>query len=156
MTDNINHPKHYEAYRVSFEPADLTARLPHPLASAIEYILRAGRKDASTELEDMQKAVWWLSYLLDSEDFWKPTADGKRKYLVMPEIDDRIRVAAHTALALKAPMLQRLFVCGTSIVMREDVVALLCQIKKQIEEMPEIETEKGAPSHDTALQEGEP
>lgn len=56
--DLVNHPKHYAANRVEFEPVDLTERLPHPLASAVEYILRAPFK--GSELLDLKKAVWWL------------------------------------------------------------------------------------------------
>lgn len=62
MSDLINHPSHYSqaAVTVRFEPADLTERLPHPIASAVEYIIRAGRKEGVPETVDLKKARWWL------------------------------------------------------------------------------------------------
>lgn len=61
--DLVNHPKHYVANRISFEPVDVTAFLPHPLASAVEYVLRAPFK--GQEELDLEKAVWWLTYFAD-------------------------------------------------------------------------------------------
>lgn len=66
MSDLINHPSHYSqaAVTVRFEPADLTERLPHPIASAVEYILRAGKKEGCPEEVDLKKARWWLKRAL--------------------------------------------------------------------------------------------
>lgn len=61
--DLVNHPAHYEKYRIVLEPVDLTERLPHPLASAIEYILRSPYK--GSEKLDLQKAIWWLKRFRD-------------------------------------------------------------------------------------------
>jgi len=62
--DLVNHPAHYEKYRIVLEPVDLTERLPHPLASAAEYILRAPYK--GSEKLDLQKAIWWLNRFRDN------------------------------------------------------------------------------------------
>ena len=40
-TDMVNHPSHYTACRIVLEPVDATELLPHPLASAVEYVLRS-------------------------------------------------------------------------------------------------------------------
>lgn len=61
--DLVNHPKHYVANRIAFEPVDVTAFLPHPLASAVEYVLRAPYK--GQEKLDLEKAVWWLTWFAD-------------------------------------------------------------------------------------------
>lgn len=61
--DLVNHPAHYEKCRIVLEPVDLTERLPHALASAIEYILRAPYK--GSEKLDLQKAIWWLKRFRD-------------------------------------------------------------------------------------------
>lgn len=61
--DLVNHPSHYEKCRIVLEPVDLTERLPHALASAIEYILRSPYK--GTEKLDLQKAIWWLKRFRD-------------------------------------------------------------------------------------------
>lgn len=61
--DLVNHPAHYEKCRIVLEPVDLTERLPHALASAIEYILRSPYK--GSEKLDLQKAIWWLKRFRD-------------------------------------------------------------------------------------------
>ena len=78
MTDNVNHPDHYARYRFECEPKDLTKFLPHPLASAIEYIIRAPFK--GSELEDLKKARFWLEEFSNTQRFWNGTfrgADGQ-------------------------------------------------------------------------------
>ena len=62
------HPDHYARYRFECEPKDLTKYLPHPLASAIEYILRSPFK--GSELEDLKKARFWLLEFANTSDFW--------------------------------------------------------------------------------------
>ena len=68
MTDNVNSPSHYARYRFECEPKDLTKFLPHPLASAIEYIIRAPFK--GSELEDLKKARFWLLEFVNTTEFW--------------------------------------------------------------------------------------
>ena len=78
MTDNVNSPSHYARYRFECEPKDLTKFLPHPLASAIEYIIRAPFK--GSELEDLKKARFWLEEFSNTQRFWNGTfrgADGQ-------------------------------------------------------------------------------
>ena len=58
--DLVNHPNHYLQAAVTVEPIDLTQYLPHPLASAFEYLVRAGHKDGQSEALDLQKARFWL------------------------------------------------------------------------------------------------
>jgi hypothetical protein len=67
MTDNVNHPDHYARFRFECEPKDLTKHLPHPLASAIEYIIRAPFK--GNEVEDLRKAFFWLNEFQSTDDF---------------------------------------------------------------------------------------
>lgn len=74
MTDNVNSPSHYARYRFECEPKDLTKYLPHPLASAIEYILRAPFK--GNELEDLQKARFWLLEFCNTQNFWRKSDDS--------------------------------------------------------------------------------
>lgn len=62
-TDMVNHPSHYMACRIVLEPVDATELLPHPLASAVEYILRSLYK--GSERQDLEKAVWWLMRFRD-------------------------------------------------------------------------------------------
>ena len=74
MTDNVNSPDHYARYRFECEPKDLTKYLPHPLASAIEYIIRAPFK--GNEIEDLRKACFWLGEFVGTSSFWDEADDG--------------------------------------------------------------------------------
>lgn len=62
MTDIVNHPSHYEQNSIRLEPIHITSRLPHPVASAFEYCIRAGKKDGVPEHVDLQKALFWLMH----------------------------------------------------------------------------------------------
>lgn len=62
-TDMVNHPSHYTACRIALEPVDATELLPHPLASAVEYVLRSPYK--GSEKQDLEKEVWWLKRFRD-------------------------------------------------------------------------------------------
>lgn len=72
MQDIINHPSHYADQGVVIEPIELTSRLPHPLASAYEYAIRAGKKEGSPELVDLKKARFWLNFYLDQGIWSEP------------------------------------------------------------------------------------
>lgn len=56
--DQIN-PDHYKFQGV--ELIQVTEQLNFNRGNAVKYIARAGRKDPSTELEDLQKAQWYLT-----------------------------------------------------------------------------------------------
>ncbi len=95
MTDNVNHPDHYARFRFECEPKDLTKYLPHPLASAIEYIIRAPFK--GSELEDLKKARFWLLEFVNTDDFWVTTycSDGRQPYCkLLPDTADVFKVTA--------------------------------------------------------------
>lgn len=61
MPEAINHPAHYggdtvyEAIKV-IEAWDLGFHL----GNTVKYISRAGKKDPAKELEDLEKAKWYL------------------------------------------------------------------------------------------------
>ena len=60
--DIVNSPSHYRRVAVTIEPIDVTSRLPHPIASALEYIVRAGHKAGQTKEIDLSKARFWLTH----------------------------------------------------------------------------------------------
>lgn len=73
MTDNVNHPSHYEWLRESIgvEPIDVASELNFCRGNALKYILRAGRKseagmtNRAKEIEDLQKAAFYIKYEID-------------------------------------------------------------------------------------------
>lgn len=59
ILDNVNHPAHYKMGN-GCEVIDITENLNFCKGNAVKYICRAGVKDPSKELEDLQKAMWYL------------------------------------------------------------------------------------------------
>lgn len=62
MADNVNDPKHYQGKSGHLDVITVCEEfeLGLHLGCAVQYILRAGRKDSATEIEDIQKAIWYL------------------------------------------------------------------------------------------------
>lgn len=58
-SDPVNHPSHYTAYE-GLEIIDLTEQMSFNRGNAVKYIARAGLKDPATEVQDLQKARWYL------------------------------------------------------------------------------------------------
>lgn len=67
MDDKINHPKHYCEGR-KYEPWDVIKdwSLDYDLGCAVKYISRAGRKDESKKLEDLEKAKAYLQHEIEN------------------------------------------------------------------------------------------
>lgn len=59
--DNVNHPKHYTDGR-KYEPIEVIEdwKLDFCLGNAVKYISRAGRKDETKTIEDLEKAKWYI------------------------------------------------------------------------------------------------
>lgn len=62
MTDHdaVNRPAHYTQYK-GLEVIDLTEQMNFNRGNAVKYIARAGFKDPSAEVEDLEKARWYLA-----------------------------------------------------------------------------------------------
>lgn len=57
--DAVNHPAHYTRFN-GIEVIDLTEQLNFNRGNAVKYIARAGAKDPAREVEDLQKARWYV------------------------------------------------------------------------------------------------
>jgi len=57
--DKVNHPNHYTSYN-NLEIIDLTEQMNFNRGNAVKYIARAGLKDPEKEVEDLQKALWYI------------------------------------------------------------------------------------------------
>lgn len=59
MSDNVNNPKHYTAFP-GIEVIDLAQHLNFCRGNAVKYLCRAGMKDPAKEIEDLEKAAWYI------------------------------------------------------------------------------------------------
>lgn len=60
MIDNVNHPAHYTDGRIEVIEYIEDKKLGYCLGNAVKYISRAGKKDPAKEVEDLQKAEWYI------------------------------------------------------------------------------------------------
>lgn len=56
----VDHPLHYNAHPSGVECIEVIEHMPANVAMAVKYCWRAGLKESSKEIEDMEKAVWYL------------------------------------------------------------------------------------------------
>lgn len=61
MTDNVNHPSHYTDGKIEVIDFIEDKGLNLHRGNAVKYIARAGKKDPNKEIEDLQKAAWYLN-----------------------------------------------------------------------------------------------
>jgi hypothetical protein len=81
MTDDVNHPEHYNKQGIEVIDVIEAYELPYHLGNVIKYVLRAKYK--GREEQDIRKAFWYLEryieeafdLVLDTEDF-----DGEPTY----------------------------------------------------------------------------
>ena len=59
--DNVEHPSHYVFGNIEVIDVIEDWNLNFHLSNAIKYIARAGKKDPEKEIEDIQKAIWYLN-----------------------------------------------------------------------------------------------
>lgn len=71
---NVHHPEHYNTGKIEVIDAIEDWRLDFNAGNAVKYIARAGKKDRDKEIEDLQKAQWYLARKIVS--LKKPQVDG--------------------------------------------------------------------------------
>lgn len=61
----VNHPAHYRK-ESGIEVIDVIYawNLDFALGNALKYIARCGIKNADTEIQDIEKAIWYLNFKL--------------------------------------------------------------------------------------------
>lgn len=64
--DVVNHPSHYNTGKIEVIEFIEDQRLDYPLGNTVKYICRAGRKDATKEIEDLKKAAWYLNRKIET------------------------------------------------------------------------------------------
>lgn len=61
MNDNVNHPKHYISDPSGIECIQITRHRNFNICNAIKYLWRNGLKDSDSQIQDLQKAVWYIN-----------------------------------------------------------------------------------------------
>ena len=61
MSDMVNHPSHYTDDSTEVIDFIEDKRLNYHRGNAVKYICRAGKKDPAKEVEDLQKAIWYIN-----------------------------------------------------------------------------------------------
>lgn len=56
----VNHPSHYTDGKIEVIDFIEDKNLNFHRGNAVKYIARAGKKDKSREIEDLQKAAWYI------------------------------------------------------------------------------------------------
>jgi hypothetical protein len=66
--ESVNHPSHYGGADNVYEAIKVIDawELGFALGNTVKYISRAGKKDASKELEDLKKALWYLQHHIET------------------------------------------------------------------------------------------
>lgn len=59
--DLVNHPSHYTDGKIEVIDYIEDKNLDFCLGNAVKYISRAGKKDQSKRIEDLQKAIWYIN-----------------------------------------------------------------------------------------------
>jgi hypothetical protein len=57
MTDNVNHPKHYNSHPSGVECIIVTEHMNFNVGNAMKYLWRTDHKNG---LEDLKKARWYI------------------------------------------------------------------------------------------------
>ena len=61
MSDMVNHPSHYTDGSIEVIDFIEDKKLNYHRGNALKYLCRAGKKDPEKEVEDLQKAVWYIN-----------------------------------------------------------------------------------------------
>ena len=109
----VNHPRHYCQHPAGIECIDVIRHYNCDIANAIKYLWRAGLKaelgkdDASKEIEDLKKALWYIEDYRSHTRSWKVVtgmyemvfkATGSRISHITQGYDKHIREAMQNLL----------------------------------------------------------
>ncbi len=59
--DVVNHPSHYTDGKIEVIDYIEDKKLGFCLGNAVKYISRAGKKYPDKEIEDLEKAIWYIN-----------------------------------------------------------------------------------------------
>ena len=64
--DPVNHPSHYTDGKIEVIDFITDKKLGFCLGNAVKYISRAGKKDPTKEVEDLEKAIWYINRYIET------------------------------------------------------------------------------------------
>ncbi|WP_323842526.1 MULTISPECIES: DUF3310 domain-containing protein [unclassified Moraxella] len=59
-SDPVNHPTHYTSHPSGVECITITRHHNFAIGNALKYLWRAGLKDGNSDIQDLQKAIWYI------------------------------------------------------------------------------------------------
>lgn len=62
VDDPVNHPAHYTDGKIEVIDFNDDKELNFNRGNAVKYIARAGKKSKDTEIQDLEKAAWYLNH----------------------------------------------------------------------------------------------
>ena len=66
MKDNVNHPSHYTSHPSGVECIQITEHYGFCIGHCIKYLWRSGLKEGNSDIQDLEKAMWYLKREIDS------------------------------------------------------------------------------------------
>lgn len=99
IADKCVNPSHYAWATLEVQPIDVMNLFGSDLANAIKYIIRAGKKYSSSEVEDLTKARIYLRHCY------------KTPLAMKPEDEDAIPILRFYAISLHIPILEDAVCC---------------------------------------------
>ena len=78
MSDAVNHPEHYTDGKIEVIDFIEDKKLGYHLGNAVKYISRAGKKDPEKEIEDLEKAVWYIQRQIQNLKAEKAKEEAQR------------------------------------------------------------------------------
>lgn len=56
----VDHPKHYNSHPSGVECIDVVRHMNFNVGSAMKYLWRSGIKPGEDDIQDLEKAIWYL------------------------------------------------------------------------------------------------
>lgn len=89
MKENINHPHYYGGIENPYEAIKVIEawELGFNLGNVVKYVSRAGKKDLEREVEDLEKALWYLTREVENR---REVQRGMKEKAAIPKETDPI------------------------------------------------------------------
>jgi hypothetical protein len=62
VPSSVNHPSHYNKGKIEVIDFIADQKLNFARGNAVKYVCRAGSKDPEKEIQDLEKAIWYINH----------------------------------------------------------------------------------------------